>query len=247
MPLHRKILIAIPFAGTLAFAAVLTGPNGSQTLQKDFDSSDVEKLMVENTSGKTTVTKTAGPRVEITAVKRKPSAHCTIDAEKSEFGEVIVKVEKPITETCDVDVEIKIPEQTDLSLWTGSGPVTVSGIEGKLSVNSGSGSLLADGRFSNVIVKSGSGSIEVSGIRGGGKISAGNGSMNLKFLEGARGTLDVTSGSGDQNYLFPRNAKLNAKLMTGSGDIHNEIDNHEAADLNLNVKAGSGDLSIKAF
>lgn len=247
MQVHRKLLVAIPFAGTIAFAAVLTGQPGTQTLSRSYDAAEVDKLLVENTSGKTTVGKTAGPRVEITAVKRKATDRCTVDAELSEFGEVMVKVEKPITETCDIDIDIKVPERTDLSLWTGSGAITISGVEGKLAVNSGNGSLLADGKFSNVIVKSGSGSIEISGIAGGGAISAGSGSMNLKFAEGARGKLDVISGSGDSNFFFPKNSKVNAKLLTGSGEIHNELANPTASDMLLIGKSGSGDISVKAF
>lgn len=247
MKFRRQYLLAIPFAGTLAFAAVLTGQGGSQTLSRSYDAAEVDKLVVENTSGKTTVGKTAGPRVEITAVKRTATERCTVDAELTEFNEVIVKVEKPITETCDVDVDIKVPEHTDLSVWSGSGPVTINGIEGKLAFNSGSGPLLATGKFSNVILKTGSGSIEVTGIHGGGAIAAGSGSMNLKFAEGARGKLDVITASGDSNFFFPKDAKVNAKLMTGSGEIHNELANPTASDLLLIGKSGSGDITVKAF
>lgn len=248
MKFQRKYLLLIPFAGTIAFAAVIgTGSTTNEVVSRRFDGKLVEKVLIENTSGKVTVTAGDFPLVDTTATKRHFTSRCTLTMETSEYSELIVRVEKPIGETCDVDLDIRVPAKVDLAIWSNSGAVQINGVQGKLTLNTGSGSVQANGKFTGVNLKSGSGAIDITGLMGGGDISLGSGPVSLKFLDNPKGLIDVKSGSGDAVLLFPKDTKLNAKLTTGSGDISNELPTSESAEFGVSVKAGAGDVRVKAY
>lgn len=241
----KKFFALLIVSGPLAFAAVMTGTPSPEF--REYQALGVEKVRIENTSGRITVSPVSVDKVEIWATKRKFSDKCSYLTEKSDYAEIIVKVERTIGEDCEVDIEMKIPKDADLNIWSGSGNVNISGLEGNLVFNVGSGSVTASGKFKKVEGKSGSGSVDISGLTTGGSISVGSGPVNLRYLDYPTGRMDVKTGSGDANILFPKGSKVNAALDTGSGDVSNEIGSTESADFGINVKTGSGDLKIKAY
>lgn len=241
----KKLFVIITLSGSLAFAAVLTGTPAPEV--REYPTTDIEKILVENTSGKVTIVPTTIDKVKISTVKKKFPEKCTLTTEKSEYSEVIVRVERSIGEDCEVDIEMEVPKEADLSVWSGSGDVNIKGIEGNLSFNVGSGSVTADGKFKKVEGKSGSGAVTLNGLTSGGNISVGSGSVNLRYLEFPMGRMDVKTGSGDAVVAFPKNSKINASLDTGSGEISNELGDTDSADFGLNLKTGSGDLKVKAY
>lgn len=248
MKFRRSYLLILPVvAAAAALAAVGTGGNPPEEVVREYDGVLIEKLIVENTSGRIQVSVNPRPRIVIVATKRNFTPRCTFGTEKTAFNEVVARVEKPIGETCDVDLEIQVPRKIDLQLWSNSGAVSVDGVEGKLAINSGSGAVQANGKFDAIKLNSGSGAVDIRGIQGGGEVALGSGAVNLRFLDDPKGRLDVKSGSGHTQLFFPKGAKINAQLSTGSGDVVNEIETSSGADFGVSVKAGAGDVSVKAY
>jgi DUF4097 and DUF4098 domain-containing protein YvlB len=241
----KKIFAALMLTGSIAFAAVMTGTPPPEF--REYQALAVDKVQIENTSGKITVSPMTVDKVEIWATKKKFSDKCSYTTEKSEYNEVLVKVERTIGEECEVDIEMKIPKDADLNIWSGSGNVSVSGLESNFTFNVGSGSVVANGKFKKVEGKSGSGSVDINGLTTGGNISVGSGPVNLRFLDYPTGRMDVKTGNGDANISFPKGSKIKASLDTGSGDVENELGTSDSADFGINVKTGSGDLKIKAY
>lgn len=232
-------------SGSIAFAAVMS--TTPETIVREYDITAVEKIHVENTSGRIVVTPMERPKIIITMVKKKFTERCKAETSKTEFEEIDVRVEKPIGEECEVDISITAPKEIALNLWSGSGSVNVTGINGDLAFNVGSGSVSATGEFKKIEGKSGSGDIDINGVAGGGSITVGSGKVNLKILENVSGKLDVKAGSGDATLAFPKDSKINAQLDTGSGDVVNEISTSDSAEYGVSVKTGSGDLKVKAY
>lgn len=241
----KKIFTLLMLTGSIAFAAVMS--TAPETVVREYDFNAVEKIRVENTSGRITITPMERPKIVITMVKKKFSERCTVQTEKSEFSEVEVRIEKPIGEECEVDVSITAPPEVALNLWSGSGSVDVTGMKGELAFNVGSGSVKADGAFKKIDGKSGSGNVDINGVAGGGNISVGTGTVNLRILENVAGKLDVKTGSGDATLTFPKDSKVNAQLATGSGDVTNDIATSDSAEYGVSVKTGSGDVKVKAY
>lgn len=238
-------ILLLLFGSNVTAAAVMTGTPAPEF--REYQALAVNKVRIENTSGRITISPVVVDKVEIWATKKKFSEKCSYSTEKSDYNEIIVKVERNLGEECEVDIEMKIPKDADLNVWSGSGPVNISGMEGNLIFNVGSGSVTANGKFKKVEGKSGSGSVDLAGLTTGGDISVGSGPVNLRFLEYPTGRMDVKTGNGDANISFPKGSKINASLDTGSGDVLNEFGTYESADFGLKVKTGSGDLKIKAY
>ncbi len=207
----------------------------------------VDKIQVENTSGKITITPVTINKVEIWATKRKFSESCVFSTEKSDYSEILVKVARNAGDECEVDLELKVPKEAALNIVSGSGDVSIDGSEGKLNFNIGSGSLVANGKFKKVDGKSGNGSVEINGLTTGGNLSVGSGSVQLRYLEYPTGRLEVKTGAGSADIAFPKGSKITASLDTGSGKIENELGSSGSADFGLTVKTGSGDLKVKAY
>jgi DUF4097 and DUF4098 domain-containing protein YvlB len=247
----KNTLSRLVFVGSVVTCSVITGAavmTGTAPPEfQEYQALTVDKIRIENTSGKITVSPMIVDKVEISATKRKFSDRCSYRTEKTEYNEIHVKVERPIGEDCEVDLDIKVPKEANLNIWSGSGPVNITGMEGNLTFNLGSGSVTANGKFKKVEGKSGSGSVDIAGLTTGGSISVGSGPVNLRFLDYPTGRMDVKTGNGDTNISFPKGSKVNASLNTGSGDVVNELGTYESADFGITVKTGSGDLKIKAY
>jgi hypothetical protein len=241
----KRLILFLLLPGSLAIAAVIG--NAPEKIERDYDGIGVEKLHVENTSGRINITVGDRPRVVITATKTNFPEKCTFTTEKTEFLEVIVRVERPVGQDCQVDLDISVPKQIALNLWSGSGRIDVNGTEGNLSFNTGAGAVVANGQFAKVEGKSGSGNVTINGIAGGGSVSVGSGDVNLKFNEDPTGNFDVKTGNGDALLNFPRGSKIKADLGAGSGQVENEIQTSDSADFGISVKTGSGDLKVKAY
>lgn len=242
----KKIFVLLTLTGSIAFAAVMT-TNGTSSEVREYSSLGIEKIRIENTSGKTTVSPMLVNKIEILAFKRKFSEKCSYTVEKSDYAEIIVRVERPVGEDCDVDLDLKVPKEADLNIWSRSGDVVLNDLEGNLTFNVSSGSVSGRGKFKKIEGKSGSGSVDLSGLTSGGKVNSGSGSVRLRFLEYPMGRMEVKTGSGDANLLFPKGSRIQASLDVGSGSVNNEIGSYESADFGVTAKSGSGDLQIKAY
>jgi len=241
----KKLFVLLMLTGSIAFAAVFTGTSAPEA--REYQALGVEKIHVENTSGKITITPMLVDKINILATKRKFPENCTFHSEKSDYAEIIVRVERNAGQDCEVDIEIQAPKEVDLHVMSGSGNVNITGIEGKLTFNVGSGSVTAKGKFKKIEGKSGSGRVDLDGLTSGGNISVGSGPVNLRFLEYPMGRMDVKTGSGDANIAFPKGSKIQATLDTGSGAVVNELGTSESAEFGINVKTGSGDLKVKEY
>lgn len=241
----KRLILFFLLPGSIALAAVIG--NQPEKIERDYDGIGVEKLHVENTSGRINIFAGVRPRVIITATKTNYPEKCTFSTEKSDFSEIVVRVERPVGQECTVDLDIAVPKDISLNLWSGSGQIEITGVEGNLTFNTGSGSVVANGKFGKIEGKAGSGNVTINGINGGGNVSVGSGNVNLKFAEDIGGNFDVKTGSGNALLNFPTGAKIKADLAAGSGVVENDVQTSDSAEFGISVKSGSGDLKVKTY
>ena len=128
----------------------------------------------------------------------------------------------------------------DLTLDTHDGEVMASGVKGGLRIDVGSGSVRASQIEGDLSVDTGSGSVEVSRVRGGSlSIDTGSGDVTGSDLEA--GELSVDTGSGSIRLTGVVSPELS--LETGSGGVTAELRRDVAS---LRVETGSGDIAIRA-
>jgi DUF4097 and DUF4098 domain-containing protein YvlB len=236
---------------TLAISCLLSTSAFAAPEKKDFDSKGISEVVVENTSGKLTITAEEGAKAVVLATKNKFSDKCKMSVDKS-GNKLILKVETSSSfftkVECDVDFEVKVPKSVDLMLTVGSGKVTIKGITGALNFKIGSGNIVADGSFHKIDGMCGSGRIEVKGLTGGGELKTGSGGMALTFLKGAlKGELAIKAGSGDVSVLFPKGSKIKTSFHAGSGELSNVLGDTSNAPFLVSMKAGSGNLKIESY
>ncbi len=127
-----------------------------------------------------------------------------------------------------------------LSVDASSADVDASGTKGSLSIDVGSGDVKVSGADGELSVDTGSGNVTLSDVRGGEVgIDTGSGDVMATTL-GAR-TLKIDTGSG--NVTLSGVGTEEANIETGSGDIRLDVD---ATLRSFHGETGSGDVTIRA-
>lgn len=227
---------------------LLAGLAGAET--RDFDAQKLAKLAVENTSGKIVVSTTNEAKATIDYDKKKFGRDCKMSVDMKD-GTLVAIVARgggiQVKEDCVVDFRIRVPKKTNVDLKVGSGSIATSGTEGELDCRIGSGTLKAEGAFTTVKCDSGSGGLEIDGIKGPAQLAAGSGPVRARFIEvPGKGELDVRTGSGNATVILPKGAKVQTELFSGSGSVHDDVGHDPKARYRISMRAGAGDLSLKA-
>lgn len=134
-----------------------------------------------------------------------------------------------------VSYEISVPAATMVQASSGSGNVSVTGVDGAVKANSGSGNVSASAIGGDVDVRTGSGNVTVKDVKRAANLSTGSGNI-AAVLSGA-GDVKASTGSGDIK-LTGVNGLLVA--TTGSGSIG--VEGNPTGD--WKVSAASGDVNL---
>lgn len=132
-----------------------------------------------------------------------------------------------------VDYTIAVPAGTDFSGKTGSGDLSVTGLQGPVTILSGSGDINLAQIGGDVRATSGSGDFTFSNIAGQIQITTGSGDVTISY---PKNEVRIQTGSGDIQITQPADA---VTIQTGNGDV--EI-NSAAPD--LRIHAASGGITI---
>ena len=136
-----------------------------------------------------------------------------------------------------IDYEIMVPANTRVHSETGSGDVTVEGIQGPAEVETGSGDVKmrgvrgnvraetgsGDTRFENIAaerveIKTGSGDVELRELRCG--LVADTGSGDIKAEGRPTGRWRLNTGSGEVSLRLPSDLAFDLEAHSDSGDVH---------------------------
>jgi DUF4097 and DUF4098 domain-containing protein YvlB len=132
-----------------------------------------------------------------------------------------------------LDVQVTVPEGTDLTTKLGSADLVAGGPLGAAALRSGSGDIRLETAGSEVQVESGSGDVTLGAVGGDLRAKAGSGDVTLQELGGS-GT--ISTGSGD---VEVHRASGDVHVKTGSGNLRVH---HPEGDVSLST--ASGDLTV---
>ncbi len=162
--------------------------------------------------------------------------------------------DRDLTRNISIDYDVTVPAQTHLNSRSGSGDLTVNGLQLPATAKTGSGNITVEHVNAEVRASSGSGDLRINSIKGvlycetgsgnihaddiAGDVFANTGSGNIEVRQSAGGSVKAETGSG--------NIKLNGvkgglRAQAGSGDIHAE--GEPTSDWRLG--AGSGNITLK--
>jgi hypothetical protein len=153
-----------------------------------------------------------------------------------------------------IDYDITAPAQTRLTAQTGSGDVSVAGLQLPATAKTGSGNVKAEQLGSEAHLSSGSGNVTAEAVKGvltantgsgnitardlGGEIFVNSGSGNIEVHSSAQGDVKAETGSGN---IHLYGIKGGLRASAGSGDIHAEGE----ATHDWRLGAGSGNITLQ--
>ncbi|MFJ8690138.1 DUF4097 family beta strand repeat-containing protein [Micromonospora wenchangensis] len=159
---------------------------------------------------------------------------------------------------CSVSYEVTAPPGVRVQGETGSGDVELARI-GSVDLSLGSGNLRIADASGPVRAESGSGNIEVlnvtgpvdlrassgdvTGTRLGGDVSAETSSGNITLVLTTAASARAHAGSGDVELTVPA-GRYRVKSDVGSGDADLGVADDPAASLVLDLKTGSGNVTV---
>jgi hypothetical protein len=143
--------------------------------------------------------------------------------------------DRELTKNISIDYDITVPQQTKLTSYTGSGDMTISGLQLPLSAKTGSGNVTVERITADSRVMSGSGDLRINSMKG--VLHAETGSGNI-HADDVAGDAFVNSGSGDIEVR--QSAGGSVKAETGSGNIR-----LRGVKGGLRADAGSGNIQAE--
>ncbi len=148
----------------------------------------------------------------------------------------IGKIEdRELTRNISIDYDVTVPAQTRLNSSSGSGDLTISGLELPLTAKTGSGNVTVERISADSRVSSGSGDLTINSVKG--ILYAQTGSGNIR-ADGIAGDAFVDTGSGD--IQVRQSAGGSVKAQTGSGNIK-----LQGIKGGLRADAGSGNIQAE--
>lgn len=147
---------------------------------------------------------------------------------------------------CRISYDVVLPPDVSVDLYTGSGTIRVTGVDGAVAARTGSGSIHAEALGGSVALATGSGSVTAAAIDAESvRARSGSGSVRLA-LTGAPAEVDAHAGSGSIVIEVPRGSgPYRIDAATGSGSRTVEVRTDPSASAVLSAHAGSGNITIR--
>jgi hypothetical protein len=120
-----------------------------------------------------------------------------------------------------VVLELKIPFQSDVEVYSGNGSVIVKDVEGDLSIHTDDGNVEALGIGGELKVESGHGDLRVNGVLTAVNLDTRAGNIAAQIDPGSKmnSAWLVRSGNGNLDLRLPENFSTDLKVETGEGNV----------------------------
>jgi len=158
-----------------------------------------------------------------------------------------------------ISYEVILPSQSNVRSNSGSGSLTIEGINGSVNARTGSGSITLRDIRGDLYANTGSGSIRASRISGALRMQTGSGGISVEGEQTAR--WELQTGSGGITIDLPASAGFDLNARSGSGGIdvdfpvtvqgsirrdrHNVTGKVGNGRYPLEARAGSGSIRIQ--
>ncbi len=220
-----------------ALLALLQLPALAQnTINQSFDG--ITKIDMSISSGDVVFEKSAGNKVSVEMNSTTDVYDPTIE---KQGGKLVInedKMRNVRSWSGSVTWVLKLPDGLEIDHNTGSGDITISGLQLTAGMNSGSGNFKITASQGEIDINTGSGDIEASAMKGVLQMNCGSGDIKLSDLS-AEITANVGSGDIDAAKVTLAGK---SSFNSGSGDV--QVGLAEALAHDISVNSGSGDATL---
>lgn len=249
--LRDRLILTALACFALASPRVAAAPQAEGRFERMLSVSGTVELEVHTGAGSITVRPgPAGGVIVVGAIKARDSLLGTLSAlekvRRLEANPPIVQSGNAITigriqdralsQNVSISYEITAPPSTSLRGNTGSGHISVTGLNGAVKVSTGSGGIDIADAGGSLHATTGSGAISLANIRS--SVHAETGSGGIRLEQSGSGDVELQTGSGRVEAFGVRGA---LRIRTGSGSIRAE--GHPAGPWSL--RAASGGITVR--
>ena len=139
---------------------------------------------------------------------------------------------------CRVNHEVIVSEAIWSEIATGSGSVTIRGLDEGAVIETGSGDISLVKVYGDITAETGSGEVSIEDGIGNLDLSTGSGDVTVR--DALTAVLILSTGSGDVDVDISDGLNL-ADISTGSGDVEMAV---PAGPYDLDISTGSGDVEL---
>lgn len=170
--------------------------------------------------------------------------------------------EQPLSQTCQLDVALRVAHTTTLALKVAVGTVHVSGVSGPITADVGAGDLVLGGvegavdaemgrgrllgtfEGSRIRAEIGSGTVQLAELVAPADIEVGMGNVELIYQQAPNGAIAVRSGTGAIRVLLPPGSLVEANLAAGIGSTRVDMPEVDGAATRVHASTGVGRVFV---
>ena len=231
-----------------ALLAIAVAPGArAEEVTKKFDITDRANVRVETNDGSVRVTTADTKQVEIVAEYQGYELGKNLRIDSRQTGDRVEFVARLTAQwgihfnwgrNHRLHIEVRMPQNADLTVETGDGSVETNAISGTIKVHTGDGSVKADSLTGTIDLHTNDGSIRVDNLKGDMRLHTGDGSIEAHNLDGK---VDADSGDGHIR-LEGRFEALNVK--TGDGSVDARVLNGSKMGTSWSLRTGDGSVDL---
>ncbi len=254
--IRRTGAIALSVAATVSLTGCV-GVLGARMTYNDTEQAKITDIVISGNSGDVLIRAAAVTQTSIKRVIRRSSnpeqsfsvnggtlnidtscgANCTVSYEITAPAGVAVR-----GELSSGDIELDGVGATDIRV--SSGDLVVKNATGPVQASSGSGDIEVSDTKATVTARATSGDIHAVNVAGAVDAKATTGDLDIRLASTNSVTAEATSGDVKVT-VPPGSYQISANTGSGDKSLHN-LTNDAAAPNLINVKTGSGDVTVSA-
>ena len=242
MIFNKTSILSIFLLSLISFFAV------AKSDIRTFDAENLSSIYLESDKGNINVVGSGVDKIYISVDKKSFSPHkCLLSIERE--GQVLRIASGKLPEvkffSCDVNLNIVIPKNFDLTLETGMGAIDVDGVNGEILFRTGMGNVKANMQSKSINGVVGSGKVSLLGSISNANISLGKGDIELfNSPYPMNKKINLSSGMGNIKVYLPKDSEIFADLSSGSGKITNQFTNSNSPNTQVKLSSGMGNVQL---
>jgi len=232
---------AIVLAGSVIVASMWPFSGVSQTDTSEYPIAAHGTLSIDNASGNIRIQGWDGSNVKVVAHRRAQSkdvlANVRFEATSSDGNLIIKSVYPNHCTNCDISFDVQLPRSAAVTAKDSSGDVAVTGIGGRLNLDTASGNIDVRQAGGPVEATAASGDINVTGAAQSLRVRTSSGSIKV---DGATGSVDARASSGNVSASCANVMGVSdIRLEAASGDVKLAIPRNVGAAIAAETDSGS--------
>lgn len=224
------------------------GASGAGTERSRTITEPVGAVLVDLRAGDVQVRETSGRRVQLTTTTYGDRVTVT---DRVEGDRLVVDGRCSggwlpwLDDRCRVDVDLRVPTGTDVTVDQGAGSMQLTELTGATRIETGAAEVRLDRLDGPLRVSTGAGAITATGLTSAeGTFDTGAGDIDVVWTRRPT-TVDISTGVGEVDVVVPQGA-YRYDVDTGVGSATTEgITRDAAADARIDVYTGAGSATVR--